>query len=91
MIITGVITSEGPNPNLIRYEGTLEWNNNRYALDINHIILRGCTIRNTEWCYGIVVFAGHDTKLMMNSGKPMFKRTQIDKLTNQCIIGVGIF
>ena len=32
-------------------------------------ILQGCRLRNTEWMYGLVVYAGHDTKLVKNSGK----------------------
>jgi len=26
-------------------------------------------MRNTEWAYGMVIYAGHDTKLVQNSGK----------------------
>lgn len=33
-------------------------------------------------------YAGPDTKLMKNSGKASFKRTKIDRLLNQIIIGV---
>jgi hypothetical protein len=25
-------------------------------------------LRNTQWIYGVVIFAGEDTKLMMNTG-----------------------
>jgi len=25
-------------------------------------------LRNTKWVYGAVIYAGHDTKLMMNTG-----------------------
>ena len=32
-------------------------------------LVQGCKLRNTEWAYGVVVFAGHETKLMQNSGK----------------------
>ena len=46
-------------------------------------------IRNTQWCYGVVIFAGKDTKLMQNSGKTKFKRTNIDRLLNFIIIGVS--
>lgn len=60
----------------------------RLILNNDHIILRGCVLRNTEWCYGMVIFAGRDTKLMQNSGKSKFKRTTIDRLLNYLIIGV---
>jgi magnesium-transporting ATPase (P-type) len=58
------------------------------ALDNDRMLLRGCILRNTSWCYGLVVFAGRDTKLMMNSGQSTFKRTNIDRLMNVLIIGV---
>lgn len=63
----------------------------RYALDNDKIILRGCVLRNTQWCYGMVIFAGKDTKLMQNSGKTKFKRTSIDRLLNLLIIGIVFF
>jgi len=60
----------------------------RYPLDNDRVVLRGCILRNTQWCYGVVIFAGKDTKLMQNSGKTKFKRTSIDRLLNFIIIGV---
>lgn len=53
------------------------------------MLLRGCILRNTKWCYGVVIFAGRDTKLMQNSGKTIFKRTSLDRLLNLLIIGVS--
>lgn len=55
------------------------------------VLLRGAVLRNTPWCYGLVLFAGKDTKLMQNSGKTKFKRTSIDKLLNFIILGIVIF
>lgn len=68
--------------------GTLSWRHQHFSLDNDKILLRGCVLRNTSWCYGVVVFAGKDTKLMQNSGKTKFKRTSIDRLLNFLIIGV---
>lgn len=62
----------------------------RLPLDNDLVVLRGCVLRNTEWCYGVVIFAGKDTKLMQNSGKTIFKRTSIDRLLNFIIVGVSI-
>lgn len=85
----GEIICEVPNNLLNKFEGQLMWKNKQYPLDNDKILLRGCVIRNTHWCYGVVVFAGKDTKLMQNSGKTKFKRTSIDRLLNFLIIGVS--
>ncbi|XP_018319213.1 probable phospholipid-transporting ATPase IM isoform X3 [Agrilus planipennis] len=87
----GEIICETPNNLLNKFEGTLIWKNNKYSLDNDKILLRGCVLRNTEWCYGVVIFAGKDTKLMQNSGKTKFKRTSIDRLLNFLIIGIVFF
>jgi magnesium-transporting ATPase (P-type) len=84
----GEIICEPPNNLLNKFEGTLIWKNQRFPLDNEKVLLRGCVLRNTQWCYGLVIFAGKDTKLMQNSGKTKFKRTNIDKLLNFIIIGV---
>ncbi|XP_071051029.1 probable phospholipid-transporting ATPase IM isoform X2 [Onthophagus taurus] len=87
----GEIICEQPNNLLNKFEGTLTWQNKQYSLDNDKIILRGCVLRNTQWCYGVVIFAGKDTKLMQNSGKTKFKRTSIDRLLNFLIIGIVFF
>ncbi|XP_043278571.1 probable phospholipid-transporting ATPase IM isoform X10 [Venturia canescens] len=87
----GEIVCETPNNLLNKFDGTLTWRGNRYVLDNDKIILRGCVLRNTQWCYGVVIFAGRDTKLMQNSGKTKFKRTSIDRLLNLLIIGIVFF
>lgn len=86
----GEIVCEPPNNILNKYDGTLIWNNQRYALDNDKLLLRGCVLRNTQWCYGVVIFAGRDTKLMQNSGVATFKSTSIDRFLNYIIIGVSI-
>ncbi|XP_014102371.2 phospholipid-transporting ATPase ID isoform X2 [Bactrocera oleae] len=87
----GEIICERPNNLLNKFEGTLIWRNQRYALDNEKILLRGCVLRNTQWCYGLVIFAGKDTKLMQNSGKTQFKSTGVDRLLNFIIIGIVLF
>ncbi|XP_055326985.1 phospholipid-transporting ATPase ID isoform X3 [Sitodiplosis mosellana] len=87
----GEIVCEPPNNILNRFDGTLIWNNQRYPVDNDKILLRGCVLRNTQWCYGVVIFAGKDTKLMQNSGKTSFKSTSIDRFLNYIIIGIVLF
>uniref|UniRef100_A0A8B9TIT3 Phospholipid-transporting ATPase n=1 Tax=Anas platyrhynchos TaxID=8839 RepID=A0A8B9TIT3_ANAPL len=80
-----LIECEEPNNRLDKFTGTLFWRNTSYALDADKILLRGCKIRNTDFCHGVVVFAGADTKIMKNSGKTKFKRTKIDSLMNYMV------
>ncbi|XP_065215158.1 phospholipid-transporting ATPase ID isoform X2 [Planococcus citri] len=87
----GEILCETPNNLLNKFSGVLYWRGNQYILDNDRIMLRGCILRNTQWCYGVVIFAGQDTKLMQNSGKTKFKRTTVDRLLNFIIIGIVLF
>lgn len=43
-------------------------------------------LRNTRWVYGIVVFTGHETKLMKNASKTPIKTTRVENMVNQHII-----
>ncbi|KAG9090083.1 hypothetical protein FRC06_001230 [Ceratobasidium sp. 370] len=49
---------------------------------INEMLLRGCTLRNTSWVIGLVLFTGADTKIMLNGGATPSKRSKIEKQTN---------
>ncbi|KAK0400357.1 hypothetical protein QR680_003461 [Steinernema hermaphroditum] len=87
----GHITCEAPNNRLDTFEGRLEFENKLIPLNNSMMLLRGCRLRNTRWCYGLVVFAGKETKLMMNSGRSKFKRTSLDRFLNVLIMGIGLF
>ncbi|XP_053181068.1 phospholipid-transporting ATPase ID-like [Scomber japonicus] len=90
----GEVHCEAPNNRLDRFTGTLTFAGQKYSLDNEKILLRGCTLRNTEWCFGLVLFGGPETKLMQNCGKTTFKRTSVDRLMNVlvlCIFGFLAF
>eukprot|EP01137_Pigoraptor_chileana_P037558 Opistho-2@34829 len=81
--------TEEPNMNLHRFVGKVtEFSGDVTPIDNDNLILRGCVMRNSKWIIGIVVFAGHDTKLMMNSSSPRFKRTKVDKAMNVLIASI---
>ncbi|XP_043380397.1 probable phospholipid-transporting ATPase IM isoform X7 [Chelonia mydas] len=84
----GVVVCEPPNNKLDTFTGVLFWKDNRYSLNNEKMLLRGCVLRNTEWCFGMVIFAGPDTKLMQNSGRTKFKRTSIDRLMNTLVLWI---
>ncbi|XP_077138750.1 phospholipid-transporting ATPase IC-like isoform X1 [Ranitomeya variabilis] len=78
----GLVECEEPNNRLDKFVGTLFWRGSSSGLDNDKLLLRGCKIRNTQYCTGLVIFAGPDTKIMRNSGKTTLKRTKIDHLMN---------
>uniref|UniRef100_A0A8C9SJS6 Phospholipid-transporting ATPase n=1 Tax=Scleropages formosus TaxID=113540 RepID=A0A8C9SJS6_SCLFO len=84
----GEVVCEPPNNKLDRFVGTLYWKDSRYPLDNEKLLLRGCVLRNTEWCFGMVIFAGPQTKLMQNCGRTAFKRTSIERLMNTLVLWI---
>ncbi|XP_033927142.1 phospholipid-transporting ATPase ID isoform X2 [Melopsittacus undulatus] len=84
----GEVICEPPNNKLDKFGGTLYWKESKYPLSNQNMLLRGCVLRNTEWCFGLVIFAGPDTKLMQNSGRTKFKRTSIDRLMNTLVLWI---
>ncbi|CAG5867257.1 unnamed protein product [Menidia menidia] len=87
----GEVRCEPPNNRLDKFKGTLTVNGEVHSLDNDKVLLRGCTVRNTDWCFGLVIFGGPDTKLMQNSGKTVFKRTSIDHLLNVLVLCIFAF
>uniref|UniRef100_A0A3B4D0W9 Phospholipid-transporting ATPase n=1 Tax=Pygocentrus nattereri TaxID=42514 RepID=A0A3B4D0W9_PYGNA len=49
---------------------------------IENLLLRGCTVRNTADASGIVVYAGHETKSMLNNNRLRYKRSKLEKKMN---------
>lgn len=62
-----------------------------YSLDHSNLLLRGTSLKNTEWVWGIVVYSGHDTKIMKNSSKSRTKFSKLELQTNRQIIFVFMF
>uniref|UniRef100_A0AAY5LCC6 Phospholipid-transporting ATPase n=1 Tax=Esox lucius TaxID=8010 RepID=A0AAY5LCC6_ESOLU len=84
----GEVICEAPNNKLDKFKGTLYWRGSKFPLDNEKMLLRGCVLRNTDWCFGMVIFAGLQTKLMQNCGRTTLKRTSIDKLMNTLVLWI---
>ncbi|KAM9341246.1 phospholipid-transporting ATPase VD [Symphorus nematophorus] len=81
------IECENPNNDLSRFRGYMEHPNGvRVGLHNSNLLLRSCTIRNTETVIGIVVYAGHETKAMMNNSGPRYKRSHLEKRLNTDVL-----
>nr|XP_014712616.2 LOW QUALITY PROTEIN: phospholipid-transporting ATPase VD [Equus asinus] len=81
------IECESPNNDLNRFRAFLEHSNReRVGLSKENLLLRGCTIRNTEAVVGIVVYAGHETKAMLNNSGPRYKRSKLERRANTDVL-----
>ena len=67
------------------YDGPLNEEDNAHperkkkvSLVPHNVLLRGSSLRNTKYVFGLAVYAGHDTKVMMNASATPSKRSQIE-------------
>ena len=93
-----VIESEPPHANLYQYSGVARWKQRDMrnielpakdmaeSISINNLLLRGCSLRNTEWVLAVVVFTGQETKIMLNSGITPSKISRISRELNWNVI-----
>ncbi|XP_060134859.1 phospholipid-transporting ATPase VD isoform X3 [Zootoca vivipara] len=81
------IECEAPNNDLTRFRGFIEHpDQERVGLSKDNLLMRGCTIRNTTVVVGLVVYAGHETKAMLNNTGLRYKRSKLEKSVNRDII-----
>ena len=86
------LESEGPHANLYTYQGNLKWVDpeddklKNEPVNINNLLLRGCTLRNTKWAMGLVIFTGEETKIMLNAGETPTKRSRISRELNYSVL-----
>ncbi|KAA8542320.1 hypothetical protein F0562_023544 [Nyssa sinensis] len=81
-----VIRCEDPNANLYSFVGSLEVEEEQQnPLTPQQLLLRGSKLKNTDYIYGVVIFTGHDTKVIQNSTAPPSKRSKIEKRTDKLV------
>lgn len=69
---------EEPNPFLYTFDGFMIVEGQSVPIDPKNILLRGSNLRNTGSIFGVVIFTGHFTKIMMNSVKAKPKRSHLE-------------
>jgi len=87
------IKCENPNNSIYKFEGTIDIKGMKETISLgpDNLLLRGMNLRNTEDVYGIVVFTGHDTKVMKNSAAAVYKLSKLDLMMNHSILVVLTF
>uniref|UniRef100_A0A8C9VJY8 Phospholipid-transporting ATPase n=1 Tax=Scleropages formosus TaxID=113540 RepID=A0A8C9VJY8_SCLFO len=98
MGLSGRMECESPNRHLYDFVGNIRLDGHgAVPLGPDQILLRGAQLRNTQWIHGIVVYTGHDTKLMQNSTRPPLKLSNVERITNiqilvlfGCLLGISL-
>ncbi|PIN02251.1 P-type ATPase [Handroanthus impetiginosus] len=89
--ISGVIKCEKPNRNIYGFLANTDIDGKRISLGPSNIILRGCELKNTNWAIGVAVYAGRETKAMLNNSGAPSKRSRLETRMNREIIFLSIF
>nr|CAG4640624.1 EOG090X00X3 [Eulimnadia texana] len=86
--LNGFLQCELPNRHLYEFAGTLRLDDKvSVPLGPDQILLRGARLQNTRWVAGMVLYTGHETKLMQNSAAAApLKRSTVDEATNRQIL-----
>eukprot|EP00759_Apiculatamorpha_spiralis_P024733 PhF_6_TR27961/c3_g1_i1/m.41296/K14802/DRS2, ATP8A; phospholipid-transporting ATPase len=85
-----VVHCEAPSTDLVSWLATMNYNGQEYALNENQLMFRSSVLRNTEWVYAMVVYAGVDTKMQMNTKQKPPKMSNLDHKLNRLIVIVLI-
>ena len=92
IILQGIIQCDLPNPSLYMLNGKanmrLNGIGNEFPLDAKNLLLKGAKLRNTEWIIGIVIYTGHNCKLMKNAKDPILKISSVESLLNKLLVGI---
>ncbi|XVE84951.1 hypothetical protein DITRI_Ditri17bG0052900 [Diplodiscus trichospermus] len=82
----GEVQCEQPNNSLYTFTGNLVMDNQTLPLSPNQILLRGCSLKNTKFIVGAIIFTGHETKVMMNSMNVPSKRSTLERKLDKLIL-----
>jgi phospholipid-transporting ATPase len=57
-------------------------------MDAKQLLLKGAILRNTKWIIGFIVYAGHNTKLIKNSGHSRVKYSRVEVLMSKLLVTI---
>ncbi|XP_036360551.1 probable phospholipid-transporting ATPase IA isoform X3 [Octopus sinensis] len=91
MELSGTVECETPNRFLYDFAGNIR-PSGRQAIPLgpDQLLLRGAMLRNTKWIFGIVIYTGHESKLMLNTTSAPLKRSNVEKITNKAILNLFV-
>lgn len=88
----GVIECEHPNENLLSFEGRVTIDGGAPTpLSMLNLVPRGSILRNTDFAYGVVVYAGQNTKIMKNLKQGKLKSSSLEAKLNTLVLWAFVY
>ena len=88
--IIGDCTCDKPNPELYFLNGKINakinGKNMKFPIDHKQLLLKGAKLKNTKWIIGLIIYTGHNCKIMKNSKEPRIKYSTVENLMNRRLI-----
>ena len=81
----GSIECSKSDENLHSWEGHMYVMTSKLFPSINNMILNGCTLKNTKYIIGVIVYCGTNSKVMKNFIRPSLKVSKVIKMMNQIV------
>ncbi|EFC37321.1 MgtA domain/ATPase domain-containing protein [Naegleria gruberi] len=99
--LKGKVQVEMANNNLDVFEGMLKMQTQvmgygelisiNEPLTMENLLLRGCTLRNTQHIFGIAIYLGKHTKIFMNTKENKVKRNELWVTLNKILVFLVLF
>ncbi|XP_052894439.1 phospholipid-transporting ATPase VD isoform X1 [Anopheles moucheti] len=84
---TSRIEVDAPSTKIYRFHGAvIHPSGERVPVSTESLLLRESRLKNTDYAEGIVVYAGHETKAMLNNSGPRYKRSRVEQQMNIDVI-----
>uniref|UniRef100_A0A182Y662 Phospholipid-transporting ATPase n=1 Tax=Anopheles stephensi TaxID=30069 RepID=A0A182Y662_ANOST len=81
------IEVDAPSTKIYRFHGAvIHPSGERVPVSTESLLLRESRLKNTDYAEGIVVYAGHETKAMLNNSGPRYKRSRVEQQMNIDVI-----
>ena len=80
------IEINNPSKDIYEIEGTFFFKGKKTYFDTKNILLRGSRLKNVDYVYGVAVYTGRDTKLMLNINRSSLKISDIDRILGYIVI-----
>ena len=88
--IEGKCICDQPNPELYFLNGKINAKLNgeplKFPVDQKQLLLKGAKLKNTKWIVGLIIYTGHNCKIMKNSKDPRVKLSTVEYIMNQRLI-----